>query len=437
MLRDRSQFALCALPSSSRDRSTFRRTASPHLVSRGDRQSGQTIVVVAVALVALLAMLGLAIDIGYFRYLKRQLQTAADAAAMAGAAELPFNDVVAAAKADSSANGFADGKNGVTVTVNNPPKSGQHIGDSKFVEVIVSDNASTFFAKAFGVNSTTMSARAVSHLGNSSNCVFALDPSAQNAINVSGNGSLKASCGLIIDSSNSQALVVNGNACVTAPSIGVVGNFKGGKNGCPNPTPTTGIRVAGDPLAYLTAPSVGSCTFTNFNNSSSSLSPGTYCGGITLSGNGNFSFAPGMYILEGGGLTVSGNAQVSGSGLTFFNTGNSTFHYSPVTFSGNAGGSLTAPTTGSYAGILFYQDPAIGSNPAQNTFSGNATLALQGALYFPTTPLSISGNGSSGTAAYTIYVATTISISGNSVLNDDFSSLPSGSPIRGNSVLDE
>jgi uncharacterized membrane protein len=72
-------------------------------------QAGQSTVFVAFALVALLCFLALAIDVGYLRYQRRQIQTAADAAALAGASELSYTGVSAAAKADSSSNGYTDG----------------------------------------------------------------------------------------------------------------------------------------------------------------------------------------------------------------------------------------------------------------------------------------------------------------------------------------
>ena len=55
--------------------------------ARGER--GQILAVVVLALVALLGIAAFAIDVGYAYYAKRQLQAAADAAALAGAQDLP------------------------------------------------------------------------------------------------------------------------------------------------------------------------------------------------------------------------------------------------------------------------------------------------------------------------------------------------------------
>ena len=55
--------------------------------ARGER--GQILAVVALALVALLGIAAFSIDVGYAYYAKRQLQSATDAAALAGAQDLP------------------------------------------------------------------------------------------------------------------------------------------------------------------------------------------------------------------------------------------------------------------------------------------------------------------------------------------------------------
>ena len=55
--------------------------------ARGER--GQILAVVVLALVALLGVAAFAIDVGYAYYAKRQLQSATDAAALAGAQDLP------------------------------------------------------------------------------------------------------------------------------------------------------------------------------------------------------------------------------------------------------------------------------------------------------------------------------------------------------------
>lgn len=67
------------------------------------------------SLVVLLGFLGLATDVGYLRYMKRRLQAAADAGAIAGASEKKNGgNYLTAAQNDASLNRFTDGTNGVT-----------------------------------------------------------------------------------------------------------------------------------------------------------------------------------------------------------------------------------------------------------------------------------------------------------------------------------
>jgi uncharacterized membrane protein len=49
------------------------------------REGGQALVFVALSLLVLTGVVGLSVDMGYLRYTKRRLQTAADSAAVAGA----------------------------------------------------------------------------------------------------------------------------------------------------------------------------------------------------------------------------------------------------------------------------------------------------------------------------------------------------------------
>lgn len=95
------------------------------------RESGRVFVLATFGLVVILAFTALASDLGYFQSQRWKMQTAADSAAMAGEQEVIACDtasVTAAAKNDATLNGFTDGSNNITVTVNNPPTSGDREG---------------------------------------------------------------------------------------------------------------------------------------------------------------------------------------------------------------------------------------------------------------------------------------------------------------------
>jgi hypothetical protein len=393
-----------------------------------------------VSLTALLAFLGLAIDVGYEQYLKIRMQTAADAAALGGARELVASgssNLVSAARGDAATNGFTNGQSSVTVTVNNPPSTGYSTTDTSAVEVLISQTVPTFFMQVLGFSSGTVRARAVARLGGgATSCFFALDPSMSNAFSVSNGVNVSSSCGIVIDSNSSTALTASGGAHLAAPSISVVGNYTVNNGASISPSPTTGASAASNPFATLATPSVGACNYTSYSvggGATVTLNPGVYCNGLTIANGATVTLNSGMYILKGGGLTFAGGAKVTGTGVTFYDTYGGGYSYQPVAFNNGTTETLTAPTTGTYAGILIFQDPTVVGGAA-SSFAGGTNANLTGALYFPTTALSFS-NGAS--AAYTIIVADSVSFTGGVTINNNYSSLPGGSPIKGSVALSE
>ena len=83
-------------------------------------ERGQTMMVVALCIASLCGMAGFAVDVGTLFRAKRNLQTAADAAAVSGADESKYGDWKAAAKAAAAQNGIVDGSGGATVTCQQP-----------------------------------------------------------------------------------------------------------------------------------------------------------------------------------------------------------------------------------------------------------------------------------------------------------------------------
>jgi len=374
---------------------------------RRRRESGQTLVFVALGMVMLGAILGLAVDIGYMRFVKRQLQTAADSAAIAGAAEVNYGDVATAAKADAASNGFTDGSNGVTVTVNNPPASGPNQGLSGYVEVLISKVQPTFFIRIVpgGATNSTVQARAVAQLGNAKGCVYSLQ-------------------------SSPGGIQIHHGINVTASAIGVAGTVNNFGLQI-TPTPQRGMIPASDPLAFLPTQNPGACDFTDvsINSGNQILTQGVYCGGIRITGSAAVTFNSGLYITTPNGrfnpgLVINSSGTVTGNGVTFYNAAASTSV--SITSSGTV--SLTAPTSGNYAGILIFQDPA---NASSAIVEGGYNSTFQGALYFPNlnTTLTIDNIGLG--AAYTLVVAGSLAISSHNInFGGDYSSLSNGSPIK-------
>jgi hypothetical protein len=397
---------------------------------------GQVMVLVCVSLIAIVGMIAAVTDFSFLQHQRNMMQTAADSAAMAGSEELNYGDQVVAGKADAASNGYTDGASSVTVAINNPPSAGPNAANSAYVEAIVTKPEPTYFLRVLGVSTISVSARAVAYEGNGPNCIYVLNPSASGAFSANGNVTVASGCGLLVNSNSSSGLTAVGNVTITAPTIGIVGNYTATGGASLTPTPKIGVIAASDPLAYVPAPTVGSCAHTNFslngsNGSTGSpyqLYAGTYCGGITIHGNAVLKFNAGTYVLAGGGMSISSNTTMTGAGVTFYNTTGSG-GYGAISLAGNATVNLSAPTSGALVGILFFQDRSIPSTGAATTITGNSSSTFDGAIYFATTALSFGGNSS--TSGYSIVVANQLTVSGNASIGSNYSSLTGGSPIKG------
>jgi hypothetical protein len=158
-----------------------------------------------------------------------------------------------------------------------------------------------------------------------------------------------------------------------------------------------------------------------------------YCGGINVK-NQTITLAQGNYILVGGGLTTQNtNATLVGDKVMIYNTfGHTTNHgdfdYSPIQLNANSHVSLKAPTSGTYAGILIFEDR---NAPAgtQDDYGGGSTAVYEGTIYAKNATVKMYGN-SSISSKYTIVVADKINLVGTTTFNNDYSLLPTGSPVQ-------
>src|SRR5262245_23305208 len=122
---------------------------------------GKVVVLVALGLVPIVGAVAIALEGGLMLDHKRQVQAAADAAALAAAESLFSNyqtykgadngtKGVDAGKAVAAENGFAHNPPTTTVTVNIPPKTGDHTNQKGYAEVIIEYHQPRFFSRVFG-----------------------------------------------------------------------------------------------------------------------------------------------------------------------------------------------------------------------------------------------------------------------------------------------
>ena len=383
-------------------------------------QKGTVAILVALLLPVLMGLMALAIDMGYVLLKRNEMQVAADSAALfAASARQHGQDIGAASslvQAATAANGFLNNLQGTVVTVLIPPGGSQsYAADTQYVSVTVTQPVNAFLAWIFGVIQTNTSATAVAGpAGGGNPCLLTLGTSGT-SLSVVGNSVVTANtCGIYVNSNSGSALQVTGNVTVTATPILVVGGYSKNGNVTMGPV-TTGAAATTDPFSNLPLPAFSACTYTNYSKSGNGdlvLSAGTYCGGISITGNHGITLSPGVFVLYGGGMNLTGNiSPIQGNNVMIYNSGNgSTYPYSGLNLSGNLTLHLSAPTTGIYGGMLFMQDP---ENTQTASIVGNSGALLAGNLYFPNSTLNLMGN--SGTSIPTgSLVAQKISITGNS-----------------------
>jgi hypothetical protein len=208
----------------------------------------------------------------------------------------------------------------------------------------------------------------------------------------------------------SDAVKVQGSARLSTPCVISAGGVEATSGltmtSCPSAM-TQQAQVA-DPFASVPAPSTsGACQ----NGFAAALTPGKYCAGLSLSG--DVALAPGVYVISGGTFRINANANVTGSGVTFYLTNGARLQ-----FNGNASMDLSAPTSGPYAGMLFFGDRT--DQGGSNTINGTASSRMTGAVYFAKQQVQYLGNFS-GQNGCTQVVADTVQWSGNTSVSVDCS----------------
>ena len=397
--------------------------------ARDLRRRGMVAVHVALCLVPLCGVTAFAIDGGMMMEYRRRVQAAADAAALAAAAELyrdyatnsgadPNGSASACATTSASDNGFSTAS---TLTVNIPPASGPFQGKLGYAEVVLQYNMPRGFSSILGSGSLPIKARSVARGQWSpfNNGILLLDPTSSGSLSDSGNGTVIVSgANIVIDSSSATAASASGNATITAPEIVITGRpgdvtsghgkFVGAIDSGADPTV--------DPLLYLPAPdpsampTVMSSKY-SLPNGMTVLTPGVYVGGISLSGNASAVLLPGIYYLKGGGFSMSGNGSLTAPGVMFYNDPGSSG--GAISITGNGSVTISPPLSGTYKGISVFQNRTATTSVS---ITGNGGMNMIGTLYVPHARLNVSGNGSNNIVG-SQYISYDLSVSGNGLVS--------------------
>ncbi|OYW54037.1 MAG: hypothetical protein B7Y80_01000 [Hyphomicrobium sp. 32-62-53] len=377
----------------------------------------------------LIGFAGIGVDATYWLMERNKLQSSTDNAAISAAHAVHLagtNQAVTSEAQKMLRSVYGRDMPGITLTVQFPPQSGPHAGDITAVAILAEREQPVYFGKLFHLSDVKVTARSVARVNSTADaCLLALSQTSEKAINVSGSSTVRLNCGIASNSTASDAAYFSGASDTKTTGITSAGDIYQ-SNGA--------LIDTGDGSMLANAPAVidpygpegrnvkvptnpKNCKEKQLKiNDDTVLSPGRYCGGISING-GTTTFSPGVYIIDGGTFNTNGNAALLGQGVTFVLTGKGN-DIADVDLNGGAGVSLQAPTSGSdLAGLLFFQDPAAKDQvkPKESLINGNADLDLQGALYFPGTGVKMSG-GMSGNMSCLQIVAATVEITGNSAV---------------------
>ncbi len=380
----------------------------------------------------ILGVAGLGVDVSQWMSQKRNLQTAVDAAVLAGAWELGRNNtgyIEFSAAGEAVRNGY-DPEIGTLDVV--------YDEDDLTVTATLSQEAKLFLSKIISSKAVTTSVAATAEVAFYTDgfCILSLNPISSGSLTTSGAVELDMpNCGIAVNSADEEAFKLNGNVTINVDNVNIVGAYdvSGGSADFTYNSLKTGAAPIADPYANFDTPEVTSCDFNNYNpeGQNITLSPGTYCGGIRISGNNNVTFEPGVYIINGGSVDISGNGAMTGEQVGFFLTGSGN-DYATLDISGGKEMFFSAPLAGDdMAGISFYQDPDAPSGGV-NKLVGNADLIVDGVMYFPKQEFNIGGTSEAQSDVCTKLIANEVIIHGTPFIGNDCSNKPAdpiGEPI--------
>jgi hypothetical protein len=399
---------------------------------------GNVLVIAGAALPLIVGAAGLANDTIQWTLWKRQLQRAADSAAIAGvydraSAAGSSSGTLTAVQHDLTLNMHT--RMGVLAgypVVTYPADSGAITDQVQVVLAIQQRLAfSSFFMSSPPTITATARAAAIASGGNA--CVQALETNAsKTGITNSGNTTIyMPDCVMYSNSPSSNSAAAGGSSSVTALAIATVGGVQQSNNwhvGAYRPYSTaltdpfanvnpvaSDMKCAGhldnkgvwinDALTDTTNMSTAKAQDGSAANCWTSLSVGS---NKSLAVPANF----GPIYINGGSANLQGSFSCTGCAIVLTNKTSSS-PIGTITSNAQANTTIVAPTGGTFAGIAIYQDRRAADCSGCSKLNGGSASTITGAVYFPSSEIWFNG-GTSPTATCTMLVARRVTLTGNS-----------------------
>lgn len=387
---------------------------------------GNVLLIAAAGLPMIVAAAGLATDTIQWTLWKRQLQRAADSAALAGAYHRQSvagaqTGTLQAVTHDLTLNlhtGFALNAGSPTVTF--PANSGV-LSNQVAVTLVTAKRlpfSSMFMSAAPAI---TASATAAVVQAGGDPCVYAMETDA-NKTGISAGGSTTVhmpDCVMFSNSPSTNSASAGGSSNVTAQAIAAVGGIQQSNNWSVGAYRPYSPPLA-DPFGTINPlPSEMNCTTATLddNTNFATLPAGTNCFSSLSVGSNKTVNIPsnfGPIFINGGNANFQGTFNCTGCTIILTNSSTAT-NATIGTLSSNAQAmtNITAPTSGKYKGLAFFQDRRASDCSGCNKVNGGSSSVVTGALYFPKQELWFNG-GAGPTATCTMLVARRVVMTGNS-----------------------
>jgi Flp pilus assembly protein TadG len=413
---------------------------------RGEGRPGNVVVLFAFVMTILAGVAAIAIDGGSIMDDVQKVQAAADASALSAAEELYRNwkagqgfDLNSAAKntalAVAASNGFPnDGvntiitPNAVSVSTSGvvtprhgifcPPVSGAFANKPGYVEVVIQYNQKRYFSSIYGSDRIQVRGRSVAEGGwRAANAgILLLDPASSGSLNIVGGARMEVhGAPLIVDSAAADAITTSGGGSIyvspqkSVDVTGVPGYSGSGLTGTLN----SGVPPTPDPLAYLPEPdwiAAGAPDYGKLVVAGQrvvTITPGCYHNGITVSGEATLIMMPGIYYMDGGGFSFTGQGSLVAEGVMIVNLPRN--NSDVININGTGAITLSPPTTGLYQGISIWQQRS-----STNTIyvTGNGATQLSGTFYTQHGTMNVTGNGTTDVLG-SQYISWNMVVNGN------------------------
>jgi hypothetical protein len=424
-------------------------------IRRDARCGGIATIWLVMTIILLFAFMAMAVDINYVALSARQLSNGADAAALAGVAEVrrsrafARDQAVALAAANvansdaiqirrndinAAAGDVVIGKYSRADATFTPTSPGEGLPNAVSVRALRNDSSlggpmPTLFASIFGVNSVNVERRAIAMIiGDLGPGVISLDPHAACTLNMRGtSGTFTVENGAVqVNSDHTDAACHSGQPNMDMEEVYVVGGvdnkfedqveLEGDLYLDADPVP--------DPLAALPEPNEPGTNFGDVSYSNGdvvTLLPGTY-NDLSITG-GDVTFAAGLYYFTGELKVNGGNIDATAGVMLFIGptgnidvAGNGAFHIvgmDPIVYSDGPG----VPAEIAGIKVPIFQSR---SNTTTGELNGTADWSIGGTIYVPSAKLLIEGTPGDPSTFANGLIADSIEIRGTADLTIDY-----------------